>query len=686
MVALPAALLVGVLPGWFWTRVLLPSSDLYERIAYSTALSMVLVPSVVLVPTRLLGMGVSLAVALLAPLVVFLGGLGAYVRFGGAKGSEGAIAPAPSPLRGGLSVQVLLIAAFGMALGVVIGVLPGGWVAPVLAALLVLFAGVAHLLASRRRNAPRGGAGDHGSPFSPAVRYAALSAVLLLVLLRGYLGPLLHDWPYPRGVDRYEHAVMTGMTLSEGSTESFMLYPPGFHFLAAGISRLSGLEPLELFPALAPAMLLLPALACYALARRLWSWEYGAAAALLSGLVLGGTYLHFAEARYPNFIGTQFLLVVAVAALLALYAAPSVRAVLLLALLGSSTVLYHQIAGYSLAVLLAVVGLLFMPYLLLRDREKGLALFSSLALLGLLSILYAWDTYDLPRLVAGLLGGSGDTGRGGEAVAMAIGTKPTYDIGHLLTTTTQPVAWLGLLGALLVVGELVRRDRVVGVAQRLAYLTVLLWTLLLFVGSRTSLSGFPDRFERDLGIPLAVLAAFAFVTVVRSIGPRGPVAFGVGLLAVLLVGVQAVLNLEQAAGPSPRLKDRLPPQEVVDAGGWLRENNEGGNIVATPYLAYVPSRGMLAMGGYTGMQSYDAARIRRGRDLPPFGAGPLWDALWVLHHPEGERTTRILEENDVRYVVFHKRYPTIDWRPFAHQKELYRVAFENESVVVFEPR
>jgi hypothetical protein len=92
------------------------------------------------------------------------------------------------------------------------------------------------------------------------------------------------------------------------------------------------------------------------------------------------------------------------------------------------------------------------------------------------------------------------------------------------------------------------------------------------------------------------------------------------------------------------------------------------------------------MGGYTGMQSYDAARIRRGRDLPPFGAGPLWDALWVLNHPEGERTRQIMEENDVRYVVFDKRYPTIDWRSFEHQRELYRVVFENESVVIFEPR
>jgi hypothetical protein len=334
-----------------------------------------------------------------------------------------------------------------------------------------------------------------------------------------------------------------------------------------------------------------------------------------------------------------------------------------------------------------VVEVLFVPYLLIRDRSRGVALLCSLAVLGLLSTLYAWDTYDLPHLLAGLLGGS-ETSATGTAVTMAIGTQSVYPLYFLIgAMVSQPVAWLGLLGVLLAVNELRRRA---STPQTLTYLTLLFWALLLFVGSRTSLSGFPDRFERDLGIPLAVLAALALMTVLWSLRVHKPAAFAASLLAAILastlVGVQAVGNLEQAAGPSPRLKDRPPPPEVAAAGGWLKEHNEGGNIVATPYLAYVPSRGMLAMGGYTGMQSYDAARIRRGRDLPPFGAGPLWEALWVLQHPEGERTRRILEENDVRYVVFHKRYPTIDWRSFERQGELYRVVFENESVVIFEPR
>jgi hypothetical protein len=220
-----------------------------------------------------------------------------------------------------------------------------------------------------------------------------------------------------------------------------------------------------------------------------------------------------------------------------------------------------------------------------------------------------------------------------------------------------------------------------------------MWTVLLFVGSLTSYSGFPDRFERDLGVPLALLAALAIVTLLRSLwssraGGRSVfvTALTAALLSAALVVSQAALNLEEAAGPSARPKDRPAPPEVAAAGRWLEEHNTGGSIVATPYLEYVPSRGMLAMGEYTGMQSYDAARIRRARDLPPFGARPLWDALSVMYDPAGERAQRVVEENDVRYVVFHKRYPGLNWRLFGRHKDLYRTAYENESVVIFARR
>jgi hypothetical protein len=152
---------------------------------------------------------------------------------------------------------------------------------------------------------------------------------------------MLHDWPFIRGVDHYSHAVMANLMMTEGEIEPYLIYPPGFHTLTAMISRFSGLDPLEIFPVLAPALLLLPALACYTLARRLWGWPYGVAAALFAGVLHGGTYFYYNDAMYPNLITSQFLLVVTIAALTGLYEAPSPRRGLALALVGSSVVLYH---------------------------------------------------------------------------------------------------------------------------------------------------------------------------------------------------------------------------------------------------------------------------------------------------------------------------------------------------------
>ena len=683
--ALSAALLVGFAPGWFWARCLCAPSDWAERLAYTVALSLALVPAAALVPAKLLG--VTLAVTGFSTLAVFLMGLLAYVLFGPAGAKDAPPFPGPEAL--GMPTLVVLLPAFGLALWAGLQTVPGsrdvfpaGPMAAV--ALLVLVAGAVRLIASLREPGSREPSFGEGPVASPRACRVLLPAVLLLALFRGYSGPTLHDWPFMRGVDHYSHAVMAELMMTRGEIAPYLIYPPGFHTLTAMLSRLSGLVPLEIFPVLAPALLLLPPLACYALARRVWGRPQGVAAALFSGVLLGGTYYYYNDAMYPNLVTSQFLLVLTIAALARLYASPSPRAGLLFALLGSSVVLYHPVASLYEAALLAVVAVVFLPYLLLRERKTGLTLLASLVLLGSLAVVYAWDTYDLPRAVAGLVDGSG-AGASATAVGMAVGTQAPYPLGFLAgTMVTQPVVWLGLLGALLVVGDLVGR---VGPPRALAQITVLLWTLLLFVGSRTPLTGFPQRFGRDVGVPMAILAAVALVTILRSLGPHRPVvvfaASAVVLLAGSSVAYRAVQSLGDAAEPSVQLT--ITPQ-IAAAGDWLREHNDGGNLMVSPHANQVPSRMMLAMGGYSALQSFEPWQIANPRDLPPTGQQPPRDVLWAMQHPKGDLTNRLLERHEVEYIVLYKSMPdrpTIDyWRLFRTSPDVYRVAFENDDVLI----
>lgn len=697
--ALIAALCVGVLPGWFWARALHPGGDGAARLCLSIGLSFALVPAVALVPARFLGLGVTLPVAALSVLGVFAAGLAVCLISGAASytgKSDAPLAPVHEIVPANETL-IAIMAASGTMLAVYFGA-PLVWALPPLGLLLAV-AVFLHRRDARVTVHPEARAVEAGEPaWTVPARRGIFAAVVGLVLFRGYSGVVIHDWPFIRGVDQYNHGVMANRMMSVGEIEPYLIYPPGFHTMTAAISRLSGLRPLEIFPVLAPALLLLPMLALYALARRLWGPWCGLAAAAFGGLVFSGSYQYFSDAMYPNMTAAQFLMVLAVLALCELYARPSLRSAALFVLIGASVVLFHPVASLYLALLLALVGLFVLPPLFLRDRLRGLALFASLAGVGVLSLAYAWDTYGIGEAIRGLTE-QPETGGTREAVRMAIGTQmpflPQDLVGIVLT---EPVAWFGLFGASLLAfsGAPDRRGEA-DTTNRLVRVTLLLWLAVMAAGSATPLSGFPQRFSRDLGVPLSLLAALALVALVASLVRRGsaaPLALSLAVpLVATVIGMQAWLNLEGSTGESTPLTFTLGltvTPEIAAAGDWLREHNEGGKIMISPQANQVPSRMMLAMGEYGGMQSYTEFNIEYGRDLPPAGAGAMRDVLWVMNHPEGQLTERYLREYDVRYLVLFKDLPDREvypyWTLFDDPGLPYGTVFENEDVLIVEPR
>lgn len=713
-----AAALVVVIPGWFWAGVLLANGGRFERLIYSVAFSFALTPVVAFVPARVFGLGVTLPVAVSSPLLVFAAGALAYRRFGPVKATGDALAPRPARLPRLPALLPLTVAA-GLMLGWAFGFAPGTTWYLLLTGVLVALAGVIYLIQGRRSpgaastetssvETEQAGEGRHWV----LARRALVPVVFLLVMVRGYIGPVLQDWPFVQGVDHYSHAVMANLMQSRGEIFPYLIYPPGFHTATAMISSVSGLRPLEVFPVLAPALFLLPALALYVLAKRLWGWEYGAAAAFFVGVVANGPYIFYNDAMYPNLVTSEFLLVLTVAALVGLYASPSRRSGLAVALLGSATVFFHQVGGLYTALLLALIAVNLLPYLLLRERRRGVALLGSLATLGPLAVLYAWDTYDLFQVISGFLGMEGESGTG-SAVSQAVGTQLPYSPQDLIgTVLTQPVAWLGLLGVFFLLTGLRSAS---GGAYSASRVTVLLWTLILLVGSTTPLAGFPQRFGQDLSVPLSLLAALASITLARTLSnaltgspanpssgssdgrrvvmPAGAAAVLVCLAVGILAGQSAVRNLEPDGGPGVRLsfaKTLTITPEIAAAGEWLRRNNDGGYIMVSPQANQVPSRMMLAMGEYPGYQSFTYPQVVFPRDLPPRGTELLLDVLRVVNFPSTEQAQRIIRERDVRYVVLYKYMPDRQIVPyfqrFEESGDLYETVFENSDVLIVELR
>jgi len=507
---------------------------------------------------------------------------------------------------------------------------------------------------------------------------------------------------------------MAEQMLAHGQYNSYLIYPPGFSALTAVIARFAALTPLQLFPVLAPMLVVVTALGAYALATRLWGWEFGLGAAALSGLVLTGAYNGFAEGRYPDLIAAFFLLTMTVAALITLYEAPSWRSGVLVVAVGATPVLYHSVATLYLVVLLAVVAVTCLPYLLyLRRGREARALFLSLAGVAVLSACYGAYIYIAVHHAAT-----------SSAVSIVLGSQSAPGPGAVLKELGPPIVWFGLLGLAALAAGLRHLARP---AQVMAVLTVLGWCVIMYLGSRTAADGFPQRFERDLGAPLSVTAAFGIGLLVRSLAARrlssqagGGRSAGAGVArgrarsagagqaergggtsrargreehsvlamaaaaTAVLAGVMLLWQTGHAVAASDRSAGQIVTRPVAAAGKWLGRHNTGGNIISTPNMnPGVTNRAVLAFGGYTGLQSYQPYRVLHPRSLPTAGKTPLLDSQEVLRNPQSCQSANILVNQDVRYVVLYKFHSGANLAGFAADPSRYQRAFENGSVIIY---
>jgi hypothetical protein len=677
-----AAAVAGILPGYFWAVVLRPTGGLAERLTYSTALSVASVPAVALVLARLAGTGVTLWVAVGSVALVFGSGALVFARRGAAPGPVTPVLPRPAAMAG-TGTLVLIAAALAAALATLLHMPRSGLLLIAVAAALAV-AGVfaARALGPATDGTPGRAAADQPAPpVRAGWRALALAVVLALVAVRAYTAVIRFDWPYVRGGDQFSYAVMAEQMLTHGSYGTFMIYPPGFSTLTAVICRLSGLAPLALFPVLAPSLLVLIALGAYALATRLWGWEYGVVAAALTGLVLTGAHTGLNQGRYPDLTAAYFLMVMVVATLVTLYELPSLRSGLLVTVTGASVVLYHPVASMYLALLLALVAVTGLPYLLRKGhrRDAGILLLT-LAAAAALSACYAAYTYNLGEILTGSSATS-------AAVASDLGTQSAPAAAHLLTELGPVIVWLGIFGiAALAAGIRYLRTP----AQVLAAVTVLGWCAVMYVGSRTALDGFPQRFERDLGAPLCIAGALGAGIIMQSVTALQltrrtqtiAASLAAASLLIVLVGLPAAGNLLDDSNA----RGNVLSHAVASAGDWLRQHNTGGTIISTPGMNHgITNRAVLALGGYTGLQSYFPRRLRHPRSLPPAGRQPLLDSAQVLSQPASCKSAGILDRNDVRYVVLYKFGQQADLAGFSAAPRQYRPVFQDSSVIIYAP-
>jgi hypothetical protein len=334
------------------------------------------------------------------------------------------------------------------------------------------------------------------------------------------------------------------------------------------------------------------------------------------------------------------------------------------------------VATLYLVVLLAVVAAIGLPYLMYQRRgREAWALFLSLAGVAVLSACYGVYIYFSVHHAAT-----------SSAVSIVLGSQTAPGPGAVLKELGPPIVWFGLIGVAALAAGLRHYARP---GQVLAALTVLAWFVIMYLGSRTAADGFPQRFERDLGAPLAVTAALGIGLIVRSLAVRRPasqsVLAAIAATTAVLAGVMVLWQTGRAVTGSDRSSGQIVTRPVAAAGQWLARHNTGGNIISTPNMnPGVTNRGVLALGGYTGLQSYQAKRIAHPRSLPTAGKAPLLDSAEVLRAPQSCQSANILVNQDVRYIVLYKGpHSGADLAGFSADPAHYQQVFDNASVIIY---
>ena len=394
----------------------------------------------------------------------------------------------------------------------------------------------------------------------------ALFGLLRLRLM--YLPILDIGLPTPVGTDAAVHLTMITKIL-HGEQHLFVDgYPQGFHYLVAGLVRLTGLSPVSMVVGLMPLLALASVAAIGYLA---WVVAGGRAAlitVLLSLTVTVYPLSGFLDGTYPNLLAGALLAPLCLAFFLQSLRRETTPQLLGFLMIGLAIIVTHHLTAAWLSCLMA----LFFMILAIRDivinRQPARSFFGrkivwlSGGLLILTGLIY-WPILIGPLLARRVVGGS---------LASVFGSYLSHPLGFgQYREFIGDIPWaLGGIGlAWLVAGR-----SPVGKYERLL---LVLWTLFLFLLSRSSWVGLPSRFARELALPLLLISAIWLAEISRQITGRwqmlGATAVFFTFVVMNLVGLQTapvfpdqvlpLVTFSRANADTAQLISELLPEGAV---------------------------------------------------------------------------------------------------------------------------
>lgn len=362
--------------------------------------------------------------------------------------------------------------------------------------------------------------------FSPWL--VLISVALAWRAIYAFWTPLVNRYVVPPGDDPIFHIARVADLLAGQWSLFAGSYPLGFHIITTIIAKIAGWDALTAVRLIGPALLIIPIPVLYFVGKRLFSPATGALAALVWSFLALAPVRAYGDGNYANMLAGSTFLPLTLWGLWEWSRRPR-RKTIIFTIANSVVIgLTHHLT-FVMGLLVALPFVFWRTVVLLPSFRKNRRLHHPL-LIGALSIgilaIILWSFYGQ------LLASFWNTFRSEGSLATWFGAAATpVSWAKMLEIHNPLFLLLGLLGAFLLFVS--RTDRSVKAL-------LLFWMAILWIFSLTSLFGLPERFARELALPLALTGGYFlafFIENARS--PLGKTVFLILTLALVALDWRA---------------------------------------------------------------------------------------------------------------------------------------------------
>ena len=372
-----------------------------------------------------------------------------------------------------------------------------------------------------------------------------------------YFGYINYHYIVPPGYDAIPH-----LNLINNLASSSWGYPKLFHYIAHYLSDLTHRDPFYILTYWTPTMIILPSLSIFFLLKQIFNLKTAGIATLFFLFTSNYPLYGFVDGNYPNILAYGFFAVLCIAFIIKYINTKKLFYLYISALFYILTGLTHHFSFAELngilllsLITMAITRQIKLPKLRFNVRNYS-TLFLSLLLLYFLFIIYKIYGSQYISFFTGLISNKSVIQDAYLSQAVQYYRYPDI-VGSLIWYGGT----LGLFYMIITFSKSQKKDY--------TKLILFVWIILIYSLSRLPSSGLPERFARELAVPLIICFAYLINRLINHLDHlelnRLSIIFGYGFIIYFIIINSSLYN--------PALLDSLP--NSFSGMVWYDQSDQG---------------------------------------------------------------------------------------------------------------